>query len=167
MKLKFFIAGIMQGSKTEEALHCQSYRDELKIALHKEFPDSDIFDPRTGNEQSLFYELSIGKSVFMKHNRMCGTEIDVLVAYIPEASMGTAIEIWEAWKNGAVILIITPLVSNWVVKFLNDAVYPDVSTFLKALEAGEIKKLIIKSNPRDAKRNLEDFIVTVPDDGNN
>lgn len=156
--MKFFIAGIMQGSKTEAVLHQQNYREELKIALKRAFPTSDVYDPLEQNQKSLFYTPEVGKSVFMTHNKMCGTEIDALVAFIPEASMGTAIEIWEAWKNGAVILTITPLSLNWVVKFLSDAVYPNMEAFLKALDSGEIAQIIEKSIPRATKRSCDDFI---------
>ena len=158
--MKFFIAGIIQGSKTEASIHRQNYRDEIKTALNAAFPDSDIYDPLSGNENSLSYTPEVGKSVFMTHNKLCGTDVDVLVAYVPEASMGTAVEIWEAWKNGAVVLTITPLTLNWVVKFLSDAVYPNLDAFFNALESGEIKNLVENRKPRATKRRCDDFIVS-------
>ena len=158
--MKFFIAGIIQGSKTEASIHRQNYRDEIKTALSEAFPDSDIYDPLAGNESSLSYTPEVGKSVFMTHNKLCGTDIDVLVAYLPEASMGTAIEIWEAWKNGAAVLTITPLTINWVVKFLSSAVYPNLDAFFEALASGEIRNLVENCKPRAAKRSCDDFIIS-------
>ncbi len=161
--MKFFIAGIMQGSRTEASLYEQEYREKIKTALRGAFPNSEIFDPWAGNENSLSFTPETGKSIFMTHNKICGSDIDVLVAYLPEASMGTAIEIWEAWKNGAVILIISPLTVNWVVKFLNDAIYPNLETFIRALESGEIRNLVVNCKPRAQKRNCDDFIVASVD----
>ena len=120
--MKFFIAGIMQGSKTDVSLHGET-----------------------------------GRRVFLTHNQMCGSEIDVLVAFVPEASMGTAIEIWEAWKNGALVLTISPMATNWAVKFLSDAVYPDLDSFQAALDSGEIARFIAEATPRSVKRSLDHF----------
>lgn len=94
--MKFFIAGIMQGSKTDLALHVQDYRQLIKESLSKAFPDAVVYDPLEYNKDSLTYNYKTGKKVFLAHNRMCGTEFDVLVAFVPEATMGTAIELWEA-----------------------------------------------------------------------
>ena len=64
---------------------------------------------------------------------MCGTEIDLLIAYVPEASMGTAVEMWEAWKNGAVIISISGMTRNWVVRYLSHRIYPDLESFKAAV----------------------------------
>lgn len=155
--MKFFLAGIMQGSKTDVALHKQNYRDLLKETLQKTFPDAEVYDPFECNKNSLFYTPEQGKKVFLNHNRMCGTDIDVLIAFIPEASMGTAIEIWEAWQNGAIVISISPMATNWVVKFLSDAVYPDMDAFQAALDSGEIATLLCSRTPRETQRSLENF----------
>lgn len=155
--MKFFIAGIMQGSKTDVSLHGQNYRDALKESLQKAFPDSVVYDPFERNKDSLYYAPETGRRVFLTHNQMCGSEIDVLVAFVPEASMGTAIEIWEAWKNGALVLTISPMATNWAVKFLSDAVYPDLDSFQAALDSGEIARFIAEATPRSVKRSLDHF----------
>ena len=63
---------------------------------------------------------------------MC-REIDVLLAFVPEASMGTAIEMWEAHQHGAAVITISPLKHNWAVKFLSHALYADLPEFEAAL----------------------------------
>ena len=153
--MKFFIAGIMQGSKVAASLHAQNYRDELVRAIQKRFPDAEIYDPLEKNQNSLTYDFKNGRDVFLNHNRMCGEEIDVLVAYAPEASMGTAIEMWEAWKNDARVLTISPMTANWVVKFLSDAQFDDLDAFYKALESGAVSKLLQERPPRRRKRSYE------------
>ena len=110
----------MQGSIVQEAIHSQDYRAEIKQALAEAFPEADVYDPFERNKDSLFYSPEEGKKTFLGHNRMCGTEIDVLVAFVPEASMGTAIEIWEAWRNGALILTISPMASNLQMVFFRN-----------------------------------------------
>ena len=140
--LSFFIAGIMQGSFREMALHDQSYRTELTTLLTKHFPDCRVYDPFAHHSNSVAYDESKGRETFLMHNRMCGSEIDVLIAFVPEASMGTAIEMWEAYKNNAVVLTIGPLKVNWAVMFLSDAIYRDLPDFLAALESGEINDVI-------------------------
>lgn len=150
---KFFIAGLMQGSIVREEIHSQDYRAEIKSTLRAAFPDTDVYDPFERNKDSLFYSPETGKKVFLGHNRMCGTEIDVLVAFVPEASMGTAIEIWEAWRNGALILTISPMASNWAIKFLSDAIYPDLNAFRDALDSGAVARLVAE-RPRTGPRSF-------------
>ena len=41
---------------------------------------------------------------------------DLVIAYLPQASMGTALEMWEAWRAGVPVMAITPLAANWVVR---------------------------------------------------
>ena len=72
---------------------------------------------------------------------MC-SDIDVLVAFVPSASMGTAIEMWEAWRCGRIVLTISPLSHNWVVRFCSHAVYADVEVFAAELAAGRVRELI-------------------------
>ena len=140
--MTFFIAGIMQGSFHKMALHDQSYRTELTRRLGEKFPDSRVYDPLAHHANSVDYDDAKGRKTFFMHNRMCGSEVDVLIAFVPEASMGTAIEMWEAWKNNAVVITISPLKVNWAVCFLSHAIYPDLPAFLAALDSGEIAALI-------------------------
>ena len=146
---KFFIAGIMQGSRIEAACHNQNYRATVADLLKRSFPRAVIYDPYANHQESLGYTFETGRSVFLAHNKMCGTEIDVLIAFLPEASMGTAIEMWEAWRNNAVIISISPMVENWVVKFLSDAIYPTLDSLKNAIETGEIEKLITNKKGKE------------------
>ena len=106
--MQFFLAGIIQGSHTEAAVHDQQYRRHIKELLAAHFPEADIYDPFAGHENSIDYDEPAGRSVFFRHNDMC-RKIDVLLAFAPEASMGTAIEMWEAYQHGAAVIAISPL----------------------------------------------------------
>jgi len=139
--LRFFIAGIMQGSLIEAELHDQDYRRRIRRLIAAHFPGADVYDPRADHTDSINYDESTGREVFFEHNEMC-REVDVLLAFVPEASMGTAIEMWEAYQHGAAVIAISPLKLNWAVKFLSHAIYPDVEAFEAAVESGQMARQI-------------------------
>jgi len=138
---KVFLAGVMQGSMIDKGLVPQDYRGELKRLLRQHLPEADVYDPLADHKNSLEYDRRTGREVFFFHNEMCRT-VDLLIAYLPQASMGTAIEMWEAYRHGAVVLSISPMRHNWVVKFLSHRIYPDLDAFKVALESGEIRQLL-------------------------
>lgn len=158
--MKIFIAGIMQGSKLSSSLHSQDYRTILKQELLKAFPDSIVYDPFEFNKNSLSYSDKLGRKVFLSHNKMCGSDIDVLVAFAPEASMGTAIEMWEAWKNGATVVTISPMETNWVIKYLTDVLFTDLDDFIDALSSGEIQSKVTCRPKRERRREFDQADVT-------
>jgi hypothetical protein len=90
---------------------------------------------------SINYDDQTGREVFFRHNRMC-REVDVVLAFVPEASMGTAIEMWEAHQHGRAVIAISPLEHNWSVKFCSHEIYPDVAAFEAALADGRVRQLI-------------------------
>jgi hypothetical protein len=135
--MRFFLAGIMQGSHLGSALHNQDYRARIKKKLQSHFPGASVYDPLADHANSLDYDEAKGRRVFLDHNRLAG-EVDVLVAFVPEASMGTAIEMWEAWRHGRIVVTISPLKHNWAVKFLSSELYPDVAEFERALADGRL-----------------------------
>jgi len=77
----------------------------------------------------------------------------VLVAYLPEASMGTAIEMWEAYQHGAAVISISPLRTNWTVCFLSHAIYDDMEQFAAALQSGEVARVIASVRNRLAEND--------------
>ncbi len=139
--MRIFVAGIMQGSHLGAVLHSQTYRGRLRELLAKHFPDAHIYDPLDDHENSLDYDEARGREVFLKHNRMCG-QVDLVLAYVPEASMGTAIEMWEAHRHGRFVVCISPLEHNWAIRFCSHAIYPDADALAVALENGELQRRI-------------------------
>ena len=139
--MRFFIAGIMQGSHTVNHMHNQDYRQRIGQLLEEHFPGAEIYDPLAKHTTSLDYDKLTGREVFFKHNLMC-REVDVLLAFIPEASMGTAIEMWEAHQHGAAVFTISPMKHNWAVKHLSHGLYADEAEFVAALQSGEVAKKI-------------------------
>lgn len=128
-----FLAGVIQGSNKGMVLHKQDYRKDLKELLKKYLPDSKIIDPVEQHPESAFYDYREGERVFHNSIRK-GSESDLLIAYLPEASMGTAIEMWECHRNNVPIWTISPLKENWAVKFLSTEIFEsleELETFLR------------------------------------
>jgi hypothetical protein len=139
--MRFFLAGIMQGSHLAAAIHPQGYRGHLRELIERYVPGADIYDPLAGHADSLTYDDAQGRSVFFHHCELC-REVDVVLAFVPEASMGTAIEMWEARRAGRVVVVVSPMVHNWVVKFVGHIVYRDVDELEAALESGDFARKI-------------------------
>jgi hypothetical protein len=137
--MRFFLAGIMQGSHLGAVLHNQDYRTRLKSLLATHLPAADIYDPLADHGNSLDYDAEQGQSVFFYHNRLC-REVDVVIAFVPEASMGTAIEMWEAHQHGRSVVTISPLKHNWAIKFLSHILYGSVEEFETALTSGNLAR---------------------------
>ena len=133
--MRYFLAGIMQGSHVGALLHNQEYRKRLLGLLKEHLPDADVYDPLADHTNSLNYDDDLGRQVFFHHNQLCA-EVNVLLAFVPEASMGTAIEMWQAFRHGKLVVSISPLVHNWSIKFLSHLHYRDEVEFEEALVSG-------------------------------
>jgi len=135
--MRFFLAGIMQGSHLAAVLHNQDYRGHVKELLAAHFPGATVYDPLADHRESLGYDDDLGRRVFFHHNELC-CQTDVLLAFVPEASMGTAIEMWQAFRSGKIVISISPLVHNWTVKFLSHEIYRDLAEFEDAVTSGQL-----------------------------
>jgi hypothetical protein len=139
-KLNVFLAGIIQGS-LPDTIHSQNYRTEIAALVKQHLPDAEVYDPFAEHPDSLKYNPEHGRDVFFELMDHAG-RVDVLLAFVPEASMGTAIEMWNAFHAGAAIVCVSPLTENWVVRFLADAVLPDIGALRQFLETGRLEKLL-------------------------
>jgi hypothetical protein len=142
--MRIFIAGIMQGSRRDNGVDDQGYRERIASIIRARVPDADIVDPWTLHPESPAYDDTLGRQVFMEFNEAAASA-DVLVAYVPQASMGTAIEMWQAFKAGVRVLTISPLAENWVVKFLSDRVFATLDEFAQYVARGELEALTLHS----------------------
>lgn len=138
-RFTIFLAGIMQGSHQAALVHPQDYRGKIRELLARYFPRATIYDPLENHGNSLEYDDEQGRSVFLRHNRMC-RDVDVLLAFVPEASMGTAIEMWEAHQHGKIVIVVSPLIHNWTVKYVSHLLYEDLAALHGALERGELQR---------------------------
>ncbi|HOF17760.1 MAG TPA: hypothetical protein PK082_02530 [Phycisphaerae bacterium] len=140
-RVNVFLAGIIQGSKVEPAIHAQDWRGPIREALARHAPRADVYCHYSEHPESITYELPRIREVFAEGNRRAAA-CDVLVAYVPSASMGTAVEMHEAARNGAVVLAITPLKANWVIRAYSDRIFETVEQFEAFLAADELDTLL-------------------------
>jgi hypothetical protein len=135
--MRFFLAGIMQGSHLALTIHNQTYRQRIKQLLAENFPAAEIYDPLADHADSLSYDESRGREVFFHHNQLC-SQVDVLLAFAPEATMGTAIEMWEAYRHGKAVIAVSPMKHNWAVRFLSHELYADLEELEAAVVSGRL-----------------------------
>jgi hypothetical protein len=136
-----FIAGVMQGSRQDDLIDSQNYRLRIIEALEAHFPHTRVTDPWALHPESVGYNLEETRATFFSNTALAG-EADLLIAYLPHASMGTAIEMWTAYHNDAYIVTITPMAHNWVVRITADEVLPDLESLLAHIESGQLTQNI-------------------------
>ena len=145
--MKVFLAGIIQGSKIQAEIHGQDWREPIKRALARHLPDADVYCHYSEHSNSIAYDLPEIRSTLADGiARSAGS--DLVIAYVPSASMGTAIEMYEAAHAGAVVLTISPLAANWVIRAYSDRILSDIPAFEQFLASEEFVNLL------QAKRNL-------------
>jgi hypothetical protein len=131
----------MQGSRLDRYIDEQNYRQIISDAILRHQPDADIVDPNELHPGGVDYDDALAKATLLEMADLAGLS-DLLVAYAPKASMGTAIEIWQAFRAGAPVVTISPMAANWVVKHLSQAVLPDLASFQEWVAGGELDKLL-------------------------
>lgn len=142
--MNIFLAGIIQGS-LPDSIEKQDYRGPILEALGKAFPDADIYDPIAEFPDSLEFTDERSEEVFFHLMKTAG-ESDLIVAYVPSASMGTAIEIWNAYNAGKPVVVISPLSLNWVIRFCADQICEDIDDFVKFAGSGGLKDLYLSKS---------------------
>jgi hypothetical protein len=135
--VRVFIAGIMQGSRCDGDINTQSYRREIAQIVRHHVPGVEVLDPFALHHDSTSYSPERAKRTLLELAALAG-QVDVLVAYVPSATMGTAIEMWSAYQNGVRVYTISPLAGNWVVHSLSERVFPDISAFAAFVADGKL-----------------------------
>jgi hypothetical protein len=136
--MQIFLCGIIQGSRPDLSIHEQSYRDEIRRIVERHLPGAEIYCPVSRHPESPSYDDRLAFRV-LEESVEAARRSDLVIAYIPEASMGSAIEIWEAARAGATVVSITPLKDNWVIRYASGAILEDISAleeFIKQYAAG-------------------------------
>lgn len=143
--MKIYISGVMQGSIKGDGIQEQGYRpiiiDSIKV-LH---PDAEIFDPRAAFPDSPTFDDERAKEVlfFMADE---AASSDLVIAYLPEASMGTALEMIRAYDNGKMLITITSLEKNWFIKGVSSKIFSSLDGFVKWVRQTNLEALITQSS---------------------
>ncbi|MDY7039999.1 MAG: hypothetical protein SVX38_03970 [Chloroflexota bacterium] len=142
--MRIFIAGIMQGSREGQGICEQDYRQAITEAIFARHPAVEIVDPFVLHPSSVNYDPDEGRHTFLDMAALAA-EVDLLIAYTPAASMGTAIEMWQAYQAGVPVLTISPMAENWVVKFLSAQVFPTMAAFAAFVTEGGLDEFVAKA----------------------
>ena len=136
--MKIFIAGIMQGSLKGKGIQEQAYRKIISKALKINHPDVNIVDPFSLFPDSVAYDDKRAKEVLFAMADEAASS-NILIAYLPEASMGTALEMIRAYDNQKPIFSITPMNENWLVRAVSTKVFPTLETFCTWIKNNHLK----------------------------
>ena len=139
--MKVFIAGIMQGSRMDRYIDDQDYRRIIADALADHRIDVEVLDPNELHPNGVDYDDATAKATLLEMANLA-SEADLLVAYVPKASMGTALEMWKAFEANVPVITISPMAANWVIRHLSSVVLPDLEAFRGWVINGEFDKLM-------------------------
>ena len=134
--MRVFIGGVMQASNPGKDIMDQGYRQRISAALQARWPEVEVIDPFALHPNSVDYDDGSAKETLFAMVDLAAHS-DLLIAYVPVASMGTAMEMYAAYQHGVPVITISPLATNWVVIALSNCVYPDLQSFLAAIRVAE------------------------------
>ena len=146
--MRVFICGIIQGSETGRSIHAQTYRKRLGDMIRHYYPEAEIYCPVDLHPESPSYDDAKAFEVF-EESLQAARESDLLIAYLPEASMGSAIEMWEAKRAGVKVLSITTLSHNWLVKYASDRMISSMDELERLLSSGDLDEYFRTQGTRD------------------
>jgi hypothetical protein len=139
--MRVFIGGIMQGSRLDKSIASQDYRGMIAEAVLAHHPEADIVDPNELHPDGSEYDAETARATLFDLLELAAAA-DATVAFLPQASMGTALEMWRAHDANKPVVTISPMTTNWVVRFLSDVVLPDVLAFEAWVAQGGLKALL-------------------------
>jgi hypothetical protein len=131
----------MQGSRLDRFIDEQDYRRIIAQAIQDHHADAAIVDPNELHPDGVDYGDEKAKATLLEMAELAA-RADLLVAYAPKASMGTAIEMFRAYQSHVPIVTVSPLEANWVVRHLSDVVLPDLSAFHSWVAGGGLPRLL-------------------------
>jgi hypothetical protein len=139
--MRIFIAGIMQGSRLDFDIGDQSYRQAIAGAVLRSYPEAEIVDPNELHPDGVGYDDALARRTLFDLLRQAA-QAHLVVAYVPEASMGTAVEMWQAFQARVPVVTISPMSANWIIRFLSTVVLPDLPTFEAWAARGNLARLM-------------------------
>lgn len=132
--MRVFLAGVMQASLPGKGIVDQSYRNALGEALLAKWPELDVVDPLILHPNSVEYDDEAARTTLFALVTLAAS-CDLVIAYAPQASMGTALEMNAAYEKGVPVIAISPMRENWVIRAVSTRVFPDLPAFLTHIAA--------------------------------
>jgi len=142
--MKIYISGVMQGSIKGHGIQGQGYRQVISDAIKIPHPDAEIYDPFSLFPDSVAYGDKRSKEALFTMADAAGSA-DVVIAYLPEASMGTGLEMIRAYDNGKTIISITTLEKNWFIRAVSEKIFLSLDDFCAWVNQTNLADLIAES----------------------
>ncbi|GJM42108.1 MAG: hypothetical protein DHS20C20_23900 [Ardenticatenaceae bacterium] len=140
--LRVFIAGVMQANRQDTQIESQNYRLQISQRLQQHIPDVQLIDPWAENPNSISYDEPQARHTFLTMTNKA-SEADLLIAYLPLPSMGTAMEMWQAYQGNTYIIAITPFVHHWAIRFTANDILPDLESLFGLIDNGRFLQEIV------------------------
>jgi len=139
--MRVFIGGVMQGSNLGLKMNDQSYRQTIAQMIKARYPNVKIIDPAAMFPDSIHFDDELARQVLFDIAQKAA-QADIVIAYLPEASMGTALEIVRAYDAGTPVISISPMAESWFIRFLSRQVLPTLESFSDWLDKGGLSSII-------------------------
>lgn len=127
--MRVFLAGVMQASLPGKGIVDQSYRNAIGEALLEKWPELDVVDPLVLHPNSVEYDDEAARTTLFALATLASS-CDLVIAYVPQASMGTALEMNAAYEKGVPVIAISPLRENWVIRAMATMVFAELDRFM-------------------------------------
>lgn len=137
-KRRLFIGGIMQGSSRAMEVCDQGYRAHIAQVVRRHHPHVEIVDPFQIHPDSVTFDRERAVQTFLSLLD-AAAQADLLIAYLPEASLGTAMEIWHAYQAGKPVIAISPMTKNWALWATARHILPDLEAFERFVADGGLR----------------------------
>ena len=142
--MKIYLSGIMQGSIKGQGVQGQGYRQVISEAVRILHPDAEIYDPFLLFPDSVEYDDQRSKQVLFELADEAASA-DIVIAYLPEASMGTTLEMIRAYDNGKTIISISPMEKNWFIRAVSAKIFSSLDDFCAWIQQTHLAELVAES----------------------
>lgn len=139
--MQVFLAGIIQGSLQDPTIHGQGWRERVIALLAAHLPEATVYDHFAKHPGGIDYDLPRIRATLAEGNAACAAS-DVVICWLPEASMGTANEMLLAHEAGRLVLTVTPMAPNWVIRAYSDHIFPDLDALDRFVAQGGIQRAL-------------------------
>ena len=142
--MKIYLSGVMQGSIKGKGIEGQGYRQVIRDAIRILHPNSEVYDPFSVFPNSVEFDNHKAKETLFAMAKEAASS-DMVIAYLPEASMGTALEMIRAYGNDKVIISISTLEKNWFIRAVSAKIFISLDEFREWVQHTNLAELIAES----------------------
>jgi hypothetical protein len=139
--MRIFIGGVMQGSHRGKDINDQNYRQTISQMIKAQHPTAEIVDPWALFLNSIDYDDDRACQVLYEMAEEAA-RADAVLAYLPEASMGTALEIVRACDASTPVICISPLTENWFIRCFSQRVFSSLEAFGDWVKASGLATIV-------------------------